>query len=221
MLEFDNVSRSYESGGRQIVALKDVTLKVGVGEFVALVGRSGSGKSTLLNLACGIDRPTSGHIRIDNADLATMSDHQATLLRRRSFGIVFQFFNLIPTLTAIENVVLPAYLDGSSSDKANRRGRELIGQMGLAGREHDYPDRFSGGEQQRLAIARAIINDPEIILADEPTGNLDSETGNFILERLLDLSQNQGKTILMATHSPEAIAFTHRTIKILDGRIAE
>lgn len=221
MIEFRDVVRSYESGGRQIHALRGVTLNATGGEFLALVGRSGSGKSTLLNLACGIDQPDSGDILLAGTSLSALRDHDLTLLRRTRIGMIFQFFNLIPTLTALENVALPAYLAGTPGTSARKRAWDLIGEMGLAGRETEFPDNLSGGEQQRLAIARAIINNPDVILADEPTGNLDSETGEFVLQRLRALATDQGKTVLMVTHSAEALAHVDRVVRLRDGLVVD
>jgi putative ABC transport system ATP-binding protein len=221
LIQFSNVSRAYEQGGKRIEALHDVNLSIAPGEFVAFAGKSGSGKSTLLNLTCGIDQPSTGEVRVLDKQLTSLTDAELTLLRRRHFGIIFQFFNLIPTLTALENAVLPLYFEGRPPKDARQRATTLLAEVGLAGREESYPDSLSGGEQQRIAIVRAVIHDPSIILADEPTGNLDSETGTFIMEWLRNLATRDGKTVLLVTHSAEALEYADRVVRLRDGRIVE
>jgi putative ABC transport system ATP-binding protein len=221
VLRLENLSKSYGAGGNAIAALHDVKLTIPSGEFIALYGRSGSGKSTLLNLISGIDRPTSGKIFVDEVEVTALDENQLTLLRRNTIGFIFQFFNLLPTLTILENVLLPAQLNHHHLADLRQRGMDLLKQLGLADRWKALPDQLSGGQQQRVAIARALINNPKIILADEPTGNLDSETGLHILEILKNLSREQGKTILLATHSLEAARFADRLFQIRDGALFE
>jgi putative ABC transport system ATP-binding protein len=217
LIRLENLAKFYGAGSNAIAALHDVNLTIQTGEFITIYGRSGSGKSTLLNLISGIDQPTSGKIFVDHAEVTTMDENRLTLFRRDRIGFVFQFFNLLPTLTVLENVLLPGQLNSHSAPKLHERGISLLTQLGIAERWQAMPDQLSGGQQQRVAIARALINDPQIILADEPTGNLDSETGLHILEILKNLSREQGKTILLATHSLEAARFADRIFQIKDG----
>ncbi len=221
MIRIENVHKSYGQPGGEIVALRSVNMEIAAGEFVAIYGASGSGKSTLLNLLCGVDSLSAGRIVIDGKDLASLNDLEATLLRRNTIGFVFQFFNLMPTLNALENVILPAQLNSVNHRKAEARGRALLAQFGLADRWNAMPDTLSGGQQQRVALCRALMNDPPVILADEPTGNLDSETGLHILASLKELSQKQNKTVVMATHSHEAARFADRLFHIRDGELFE
>lgn len=217
MIRLENLSKIYGADNNPIIALHDATLTIETGEFIAIFGRSGSGKSTLLNLISGIDRPSSGKIFVDDLEVTAMNETRLTLFRRDQIGFVFQFFNLLSTLTVLENVLLPGQLNSHSAPKLRERGMSLLAQLGIADRWKALPDQLSGGQQQRVAIARALINDPQFILADEPTGNLDSETGLHILEILKHLSQEQNKTILLATHSLEASAFADRAFQIKDG----
>lgn len=219
MIRLENLSKIYGSRENPIVALHDVNLTIQTGEFIALYGRSGSGKSTLLNLLSGIDRPTSGKIFVHAAEVTAMDESRLTLYRRDTIGFVFQFFNLLPTLTVLENVLLPGQLNKHSASKLRERGLHLLAQLGIADRHQAWPDQLSGGQQQRVAIARALINDPQLLLADEPTGNLDSETGLHILEILKSLSANHDKTILLATHSLDAAQFTDRVFQVKDGAL--
>jgi putative ABC transport system ATP-binding protein len=219
MIRLENLSKIYGADNNSIVALYDASLTIQKGEFITLYGRSGSGKSTLLNLVSGIDRPTSGKIFFNDLELTAMNENRLTLFRRDQIGFVFQFFNLLPTLTVLENVLLPGQLNSHSAPKLRERGIDLLTQLGIAERWQALPDQLSGGQQQRVAIARALINDPQLILADEPTGNLDSDTGLHILEILKHLSQAQNKTILLATHSLDASAFADRVFKIKDGAL--
>ena len=221
MIRIENLRKSYGHAEGEIVALRSVNVEIATGEFVALYGASGSGKSTLLNLLCGIDTPSAGTIMIDGKDLAKMRDLEATLLRRNTIGFVFQFFNLLPTLNALENVILPAQLNGARHREAETRGRELLAKFGLADRWNAMPDTLSGGQQQRVAMCRALMNDPPVILADEPTGNLDSETGLHILSILKEFSQVQNKTVVIATHSHEATRFSDRLFHMRDGELFE
>ncbi|MBX7244020.1 MAG: ABC transporter ATP-binding protein [Candidatus Sumerlaeaceae bacterium] len=220
-IQFVKAARHFRQGGRTINALRGVDLSVGRGEFLAIVGRSGSGKSTLLNLACGIERPSSGKVVVLGQDLALMRDDNLTLLRRGRIGMIFQFFNLIPTLSALENVLLPAYLEGRAIQEARKRALGFLEEFGLLERADEYPDHFSGGEQQRLAIARALMNKPDIILADEPTGNLDSESALFVLDKLRFLATKSGCAILMVTHSSDAVDYADRAVRIADGSLIE
>jgi putative ABC transport system ATP-binding protein len=217
LIRIENLSKFYGAGSNTIAALHDVNLTIQTGEFIALYGRSGSGKSTLLNLISGIDQPTSGKIFVDQAEITALDEKRLTLFRRDRIGFIFQFFNLLPTLTVLENVLLPGQLNSHSAAALRQRGMDLLAQLGIAERWKAMPDQLSGGQQQRVAIARALINDPPIILADEPTGNLDSETSLHILEILKNLSREHGKTILLATHSLEAARFADRVFQIKDG----
>ena len=219
MIRLEHLSKIYGSRDNSIVALHDANLTIQTGEFIGLYGRSGSGKSTLLNLLSGIDYPTAGKIFVDENEVTAMDENRLTLFRRDAIGFVFQFFNLLPTLTVLENVLLPGQLNNHSAPKLRERGMNLLAQLGIADRWKAWPDQLSGGQQQRVAIARALINDPKLILADEPTGNLDSETGLHILEILSTLSKDGSKTILLATHSLEAARFADRVFLIKDGAL--
>jgi putative ABC transport system ATP-binding protein len=189
------------------------------GEFAVLLGRSGSGKSTLLNLISGIENPTAGDIHINGVPITHLTERERTLFRRDHIGFVFQFFNLIPTLTVLENVTLPQELAGYNGRTLNEAALALLAQVGLADRHDDFPDKLSGGEQQRVAIARALAPNPLLVLADEPTGNLDEETGDKVLDMLLTLTRSAGKTLIMATHSTEIIPLADRIFSIHDGRL--
>ena len=223
LIQLEHLSKVYREGGQSHTVLDKLDREFYAGEFVCLLGKSGSGKSTLLNLISGIDAPSSGHviIRNDGADikLTSLSERARTLFRRRHIGIVFQFFNLIPTLTVSENVTLPLELAGVAGRSARGQAEALLGRVGLADRLHTYPDRLSGGEQQRVAIARALIHDPLLILADEPTGNLDEETGQLVLNLLLELTRGAGKTLFMATHAPEVAQRADRVLHLLHGKL--
>jgi putative ABC transport system ATP-binding protein len=197
--------------------LKDACFAVGEGEIVAIRGRSGSGKSTVLNLVAGIDRPTAGEIFVGGEALSRLGPRERTLLRRDQIGFVFQFFNLIPTLSVLENVRLPAELAGDG--RAHERARELLDRVGLADRAQAFPDRLSGGEQQRVAIARALVRDPRLVLADEPTGNLDDATGASVMGLIDALTRRAGKTLLLVTHSGELAGLADRVLTIEDGRL--
>jgi len=210
------ISKVYRDGQREIVALDQVTLDITAGEWVAIVGPSGCGKSTLLNLIAGIDRPTSGRVIIAGTDLAQLDEEALARWRRSHVGIVFQFFQLLPTLTALENVQLPLVLAGRRD--APQRARELLERVGLAYRAHRLPSELSGGEQQRVAIARALANDPPLLLADEPTGNLDSASGEAVLE-LFRTAWHHGTTILLVTHDREVAARAQRIVELRDGRL--
>src|SRR5262245_40179215 len=205
MIQLENVSREY-GDGKVVRALERVSLLVESGERVAVMGPSGSGKSTLLNLICGLDEPTSGVIRIENTDIASLSDDDRTRLRREKIGMIFQTFNLLPTLTAIENISLPLRLQGAWRKQAEERAHRILKRVGLSDPATHRPDEFSGGERQRIAIARALSFEPPVLLADEPTGNLDSKTGQEILALLDELHSEFATTILMVTHNEEAAA---------------
>jgi len=219
LIRLEKLSKIYGTRENPIVALREVDLTIQTGEFIGLYGRSGSGKSTLLNLISGIDHPTAGKIFVGTREVTAMDENRLTLFRRDAIGFVFQFFNLLPTLTILENVLLPGQLNNHSAPKLRERGMDLLAQLGIADRWKAWPDQLSGGQQQRVAIVRALINDPQLILADEPTGNLDSETGLHIVEILKTLSKEQNKTILLATHSLEAARFADRVFLIKDGAL--
>jgi predicted ABC-type transport system involved in lysophospholipase L1 biosynthesis ATPase subunit len=216
LLELERVTRRFERGTSGVVALRDVDLDVGAGELVALVGRSGSGKSTLLHLAGGLDQPDDGTVRFDGRDLAPLSIGDRAKLRRRDIGFVFQFFHLIPTLTVRENVELPLLLDGVKPDG---RVRDLLDHVELAHRADHLPGELSGGEMQRAAIARALVARPRLLLADEPTGNLDSTTGAAVLDLLISEVRGNGVALVLVTHDDEVAARADRTHTLLDGRL--
>lgn len=211
--ELDKV---FTEAGRTRKVLDNVTLSINSGDFVVLLGHSGSGKSTLLNLISGIERPTAGCISIQDVSLSNLRERERTLFRRDHIGFVFQFFNLIPTLTVLENVTLPQELAGRDARAA---AMTLLEQVGLADRRDTFPDKLSGGEQQRVAIARALVHDPMLVLADEPTGNLDELMGNRVLELLLRLTKDQGKTLIMATHNPQIARLADRILIVHDGHV--
>ena len=216
-----NLRKHYTEGDQQRVIFADLNLDIGRGEFVALLGQSGSGKSTLLNLLGGIDLPDAGQIRISDQLLTALSEVERTRFRRRHIGFVFQFFNLIPTLTVAENLLLPLELNGLATSDQRERALELLDQVGLGDRRASFPERLSGGEQQRLALARALVHGPWLLLADEPTGNLDAATGERILELLLTLHRQAETTMVMVTHSREVAARADRILMLDNGRIRE
>jgi len=218
LIELIAVTKQFE-GKKRVTALENVHLKVAKGEMVSLMGPSGSGKSTLLNLIGGLDRPSSGEVRVDGASLNGISDDDLTRVRRDKIGFIFQFFNLLPTLTCLENVSLPLHLRGWSKKQAEERSKELLDLTGLGSRIEHHPDELSGGERQRVAIARALSIYPPIILADEPTGNLDSKTGAEILKLITDLHERLNTTILMVTHDASVAASCSRTITLQDGHV--
>lgn len=218
MIQLENVSREY-GDGKIVRALDCVSLTIARGERVAVMGPSGSGKSTLLNLICGLDEPSTGAIKIDSVDIARLDDDARTRLRREKIGMIFQTFNLLPTLTALENVSLPLRLNGASKKEAELRASAMLGKVGLGERATHRPDQMSGGERQRIAIARALIFQPPVLLADEPTGNLDSKTGQEILALLDDLHREFNTTILMVTHNEEAAEHCDRVIRLRDGQV--
>jgi putative ABC transport system ATP-binding protein len=218
-IKIKNVTKRYEEGGVERTILDDVSLEFMRGEFVVLLGKSGSGKSTLLNLIGGVDAPTSGDVCIDGKTITRMNDTERTLFRRNHIGFVFQAFNLIPTLSVRENIMLPLELSGRSSYDIRRRITELIDQVGISNRIDAFPDRLSGGEQQRVAIARALVNDPLVVLADEPTGNLDFDTGKTIISLLDDMTRKAGKNLVMVTHSEEVVGIADRVLRLKDGKL--
>lgn len=219
IVRLTNLTKSFAEGRRQRLVLDDVTANFRRGDFVVILGKSGSGKSTMLNLISGIETPTAGDVYVAEEPITRLSERRRTLFRRDHIGFVFQFFNLIPTLTVMENITLPQELAGVSRTTAERSARGLLQRVGLAARRDTFPDRLSGGEQQRVAIARALAHDPMLVLADEPTGNLDSETGERVLRLLLELTREAGKTLIMATHSPDVVPFADKVCQILEGKL--
>jgi putative ABC transport system ATP-binding protein len=219
LIELRGLTKTYREAEREHTVFRDINARVRRGEFVVLLGRSGSGKSTLLNLIGGMDLPTAGEVVVGATRLSRLSERERTLFRRRNIGLVFQFFNLIPTLTVQENLLLPLELNRRAG--ADDTVRELLDAVGLADRAASFPDRLSGGEQQRIAVARALVHDPLLVLADEPTGNLDLETGRQVLSLLDRLTRRAGKTLVMVTHSPEVIGQADRILTIQAGRLLE
>ena len=220
MIQLTNVSKSY-GDSRAVKALINLSLTVEQGERVAVMGPSGSGKSTLLNLICGLDQPTSGSIKLEGIELASLDDDRRTRLRREKLGMIFQTFNLLPTLSAIENVSLPLRLQGLRKRDADQRSLTMLERVGLKVRSHHRPDQLSGGERQRVAIARALVFRPPILLGDEPTGNLDSTTGEEILRLLDDLHREYNTTVLLVTHNDLAAAFCDRILTLRDGQFVK
>ena len=216
-----DLEKVYGSGATAVAALKGVSLGFAAGEFAAIMGPSGSGKSTLLHVLGALEEPSSGRVVIGGEDLSGLSDRELTLLRRARMGFVFQFFNLIPTLSAEENVMLPVLISGEKANKYKRRLEEVISLVGLEGRRTHRPDELSGGEQQRVAIARALIRHPDVVLADEPTGNLDSTTGAGVLELLRESAARYGQTVVMVTHDARAAAVADRVVFLADGRVVD
>jgi putative ABC transport system ATP-binding protein len=213
------VCRTYTTGGTQVHAVAGVSLVLDEGDFVALVGPSGCGKSTLLHLCGAMDRPTAGTVRLESAVLETLDDNELTRVRRERIGFVFQFFNLLPTLTLLENVALPLLLGGERAAPAERAARALLERVGLGPRLTHYPQQLSGGELQRGAVARALVHRPALVVADEPTGNLDTGNGRRVIELLTELNRETGVTMLLATHAPEIAAAARRVVRMRDGRI--
>jgi putative ABC transport system ATP-binding protein len=220
-VETVGLSKVYGEGSTTVHALRGVSLEFPDGEFAAIMGPSGSGKSTLLHLLGALDKPSTGRVIVGGTDLSGLSDRKLTLLRRERMGFVFQFFNLIPTLSAEENILLPALIAGEKAGKYSGRLDELLDLVGLSARRTHRPDELSGGEQQRVAIARALVRNPDIILADEPTGNLDSTTGAGVLDLLKESAGRYDQTILMVTHDPRAAAFADRVVFLSDGRVVD
>ena len=218
-IRLDGLSKSYEEGGQTRTVLHEAEAEFARGEFVAIVGKSGSGKSTLLNLISGVDLVDRGDISVNGQRLTALNELQRTLFRRRNIGFIFQFFNLIPTLTVWENVILPLELAGVDNGQARRQAERLLEAVGLLDRRDTFPDRLSGGEQQRVAIARALVHDPALVLADEPTGNLDEETGQQVMELLDRLTRQNGRNLILVTHSDEAAAYADRILTLRDGKL--
>jgi putative ABC transport system ATP-binding protein len=219
LVELRNVSKIYHLGGEEIRALDDVSLDINGGEFISIIGPSGSGKSTLMHILGCLDSPTLGTIMLDGTKIEKASPRELATIRNRKIGFVFQFFNLLPKLNVLQNVELPMIYSGTSGKERRERGMEALKMVGLENRSKHKPNQLSGGQQQRVAIARALVNSPKIIFADEPTGNLDSHTGEAILNLFRDLSE-KGRTIILVTHDPEIAAVTPRRIEIRDGKIA-
>jgi putative ABC transport system ATP-binding protein len=221
MLEAKNLTKEFDSGGRPLLALRQVTFTIPQGQFVAIVGPSGSGKTTLLGLLAGLDTPTSGSAVLDGTDLTRLSEDQRATLRRDRVGFVFQNFQLIPSLTALENVLVPLELAARNGRELTSRARDVLARVGLADRGHHFPAQLSGGEQQRVALARAFVNEPRVLFADEPTGNLDGRTGEMIIELLAALNTESGVTVVLVTHEARVAARAQRLIRLLDGAVVE
>ena len=216
MIELHGVSKTVESGGRPLTILHPLDLTIGAGEFLAIVGASGSGKSTLLGLLAGLDSPSTGRILIDGVDITALGEDELARLRGDRIGFVFQFFHLVPSLTAFENILVPMEIAGRRD--ATARAKTLLDEVGLSDRGHHYPSQLSGGEQQRVAIARALANDPAIVLADEPTGNLDSTTGRHIMDLLLDVRRTRRMTLVLVTHDAALASLADSRLTLRDGR---
>ena len=219
MISLQNVSRYYEAGERSVHALEEISLTIDRHEFVAVVGPSGCGKSTLMHLIAGLDRPTCGEIVVDGLNLTTADDAQLTAFRRRQLGLVFQFFNLLPTMNALENISLPLLLQGVPLAESEARARELLELVGLTNRANHFVHQLSGGEQQRTAIARALVHRPSLLIADEPTGNLDTAAAERVIALLRKIANEQMATLILVTHSAEVAAAASRRIELRDGRI--
>ena len=219
MIELIEVSRTVTSGAGPLTILHPTSFRIARGQSVAITGPSGSGKSTLLGLIAGLDAPSTGRILLDGVEITSMSEEALARLRGEKVGIVFQFFHLIPSLTAFENILVPMEIAGAKDAPA--RANALLKDVGLSDRGHHYPSQLSGGEQQRSAIARALANDPPIVLADEPTGNLDSATGRQVIELLVAVNRDRGRTLVLVTHDPELAAFATERIALRDGRVVE
>ena len=217
MIKITGLIKTLHGGGHKVEILKSIDLTIPTGQFIAITGHSGSGKTTLLSLIAGLDTPTGGTINIDGQDITKLDEDELALLRGKRFGFIFQNFHLIPTLTALENIVLSAELNGTPS--ATKKSGDLLGTVGLGERKHHYPAQLSGGEQQRLSLARAFVNDPEIILADEPTGNLDSKNSDRIIELLKELHRINGATIILVTHESQVADQSQRILTLGDGKI--
>ena len=221
LIQLDRVSKTYREGRAERRVLEEVSVSIAAGEIAVIVGRSGSGKSTLLNLLAGFDEPSGGRVVVAGRELAGLSERERALFRRRSLGFVFQLFNLIPTLTVEENLLLPLELAGRVAEEDRERALELLARVGLADRRKTFPDRLSGGEKQRVAVARALAHDPELVIADEPTGNLDLDTGLDVLRLLDELVRSRGTTLVMATHAPEVVGLADRLFTIEAGHLRE
>ncbi|MCX6038837.1 MAG: ABC transporter ATP-binding protein [Chloroflexi bacterium] len=221
LIQTENLTKIYGSGETAVTALDHVGIQVKEGEFVAVMGPSGCGKSTLLHLLGGLDRPSEGGVSIDGTAIADMKDDDLTKLRRKRIGFVFQFYNLIPVLTAVENAALPVTLDGVKPAEARKRAAEWLERFGLGDRLNSRPDQLSGGQQQRVAVARALVAEPALILADEPTGNLDTRSGDEIASLLRQVTKEYGRTVVMVTHDPRIAAYADRIIFLKDGKVVD
>lgn len=219
LIQVENLHKVYHDGERELEVLRGIDATFAPGEVTAIVGSSGSGKSTFLNLIGALDRPSEGRILFQGKDLANLGGSILNRIRRRNIGFIFQFHHLLPELTALENVMLPAQVDRQSREAAEKRARDLLGKAGLAERTRHIPSKLSGGEQQRVALARALMNDPELVLADEPTGNLDAEMGKQVIDLLWAMTRERGKTLLIVTHEPEIAALADRTLRLKEGRL--
>ncbi|MEP7285531.1 MAG: ABC transporter ATP-binding protein [Chloroflexota bacterium] len=219
LVRLRNLTKSYEEAGHLRVVLHALDTDIQEGQFTVLLGKSGSGKSTLLNLIGGIDVASAGEVWIKDTCITRLNERDLTLFRRDNIGYIFQFFNLIPTLTALENISLPYELRGNSRREGEKASRVLLERVGLGARANTYPDKLSGGEQQRVAIARALVHQPLLILADEPTGNLDEDTGETVLHLLLELTRDAGKTLIMATHNPEVVPYANMVYHVSEGKL--
>lgn len=220
-IALQNLRKAFQEGATSRTVIDDVNISIDKGEFIVLLGHSGSGKSTLLNLIAGIEKPTAGTVRIENVAITELNERACTLFRRDNIGFIFQFFNLIPTLTVLENVMLPQELAGRQGKELKQVAVNLLEKVGLADRCNAFPDQLSGGQQQRVAIARALVHQPMLVLADEPTGNLDEETGEKVLNLLLQLTRDTHKTLIMATHNPEIARFANRVLRMHHGRLQQ
>ncbi len=220
-LRLVNLSKGYFDGKSHRVVLVDTCFQFQQGEFTAILGKSGSGKTTLLNLICGIDKADSGRVFLNGTDLTNLNEHERTLIRRQKIGFVFQFFNLISTLSVWENITFPLELNDMMNTAGIEKAEGLLSAVGLLDRKNDYPDQLSGGEQQRISIARALVHDPLLLLADEPTGNLDEETGTEVLKLLDKLTRQNGKNLVLVTHSPASAAYADRVLVLKDGQLLE
>lgn len=221
LIQLRSVSKAYEEAGHHHWVFRDLSALFRRGQSIALLGRSGTGKTTLLNLLSGIDLPDAGEVCVDGVNISALSETNRTLFRRKYIGFVFQFFNLIPTLTVLENLLLPLALSGHLDHTGEARAKELLAEVNLCDRAHSYPDVLSGGEQQRVAIARAVVHQPTLLLADEPTGNLDAESGATALALLRDMVSNSGTTLIMVTHSQETANTADRVLTLHDGQLIE
>ena len=217
MIKISELTKTLYGGGHKVEILKSISLTIPSGQFIAITGHSGSGKTTLLSLIAGLDNPSRGTIKIDGQDITKLNEDELALLRGKRFGFIFQNFHLIPTLTALENVVLSAELNNTPG--ATKKSEDLLGIVGLGDRQHHYPAQLSGGEQQRLSLARAFVNEPNIILADEPTGNLDSKNSNRIIELIRELHRVKQATIILVTHEPQVAKQSQRILTLEDGKI--
>jgi len=221
LIAIQNLRKEFQEGAASRTVIDDVNVSIDKGEFIVLLGHSGSGKSTLLNLISGIEKPTAGTVQIENVAITELNETACTLFRRDHIGFIFQFFNLIPTLTVLENVMLPQELAGRQGKELKQTAVNLLEKVDLADRCNAFPDILSGGQQQRVAIARALIHEPVLVLADEPTGNLDEETGEKVLNLLLQLTRDTNKTLIMATHNPKIARFANRVLRMHDGRLQQ